>query len=127
MKSSDVAKKFDVSIDALRYWEKAGMIPKVPRNSRGYRNYTRNEIEWIDFVTCMRSSGVGISTLVTYYQLFKDGVETKQQRQQLLEGQLVDMAQRIKDMQKAYARLEEKLTHYDDHVEGVFTKQEVKK
>jgi len=127
VKSSDVAKKFDVSIDALRYWEKAGMIPKVPRNSRGYRDYTQNEIEWIDFVTCMRSSGVGISTLVTYYQLFKDGVETKQKRQQLLRGQLVDMARRIKDMQKAYARLEEKLTHYDDHVEGVFTKQEVKK
>ncbi|WP_143463562.1 MerR family transcriptional regulator [Levilactobacillus enshiensis] len=127
MKSSDVAKKFDVSIDALRYWEKAGMIPKVPRNSRGYRDYTQNEIEWIDFVTCMRSSGVGISTLVTYYQLFKDGVETKQKRQQLLRGQLVDMARRIKDMQKAYARLEEKLMHYDDHVEGVFTKQEVKK
>ncbi|WP_125547130.1 MerR family transcriptional regulator [Levilactobacillus lindianensis] len=127
MKSSDVAKKFDVSIDSLRYWEKAGMIPKVPRNSRGYRNYTQNEIEWIDFVTCMRSSGIGISTLVTYYQLFEDGAATKRERQKLLEGQLVDMAQRIKDMQKAYARLEEKLTHYDDHVEGVFTKQEDKK
>ncbi len=48
------------------------------------------------------------------------------ERQQLLEGQLVDMAHRIKNMQKAYARLEEKLTHYDDHVEGVFTKQEDK-
>ncbi len=52
------------------------MIPKVPRDSRGYRDYTQNEIEWIDFVTCMRSSGIGISTLVTYYQLFKDGAGT---------------------------------------------------
>lgn len=124
MKSSEVAKKFNVSIDSLRYWEKAGLIPKVPRNSRGYREYTQDEIDWIDFVTCMRSSGIGISTLVTYYQLFKVGAETKQQRQQLLEGQLVEMAQRIKDMQRAYARLEEKLTHYDDHVEGVFNKLE---
>lgn len=124
MRTSQVAKKFNVSNDALIYWEKIGMIPAVPRDSSGYRNYTQNEIEWIDFVTCMRSSGVGVAYLVNYYQLFNQGNSTKEERQKLLEKQLYEMGQRIEEMQNAYSRLEEKLTHYDKNVEGAFNKKE---
>lgn len=124
MRTSQVAKKFNVSKDALLYWEKIGMIPTVPRDDSGYRNYTQNEIEWIDFVTCMRGSGVGVSYLVNYYQLFKQGNNTKEERQKLLENQLYKMGQRIEEMQNVYSRLEEKLTHYDKNVEGVFSKKE---
>jgi DNA-binding transcriptional MerR regulator len=126
MKASDVAKQFNISTDTLRYWEGAGMIPAVPRDANGYRDYSQDEIDWIDFITCMRSSGVGISYLVKYYQLFKQGDSTKDERQALLKNQLDEMGERIKEMQNAYSRLEEKLTHYDEHVEGVLTKKEGK-
>ncbi|MDP3779300.1 MAG: MerR family transcriptional regulator [bacterium] len=44
---SDIATQVDRSITALCRWEKEGMIPKAGRDSRGWRVYTKNQVEEI--------------------------------------------------------------------------------
>ncbi|WP_081478599.1 MerR family DNA-binding transcriptional regulator [Pediococcus claussenii] len=39
MKSSEVSKLLNISIDTLRYYEKIGIIPTVSRDKNGYRDY----------------------------------------------------------------------------------------
>ncbi len=41
MTISEVSKKFEVSVDTLRYYERIGLIPKVMRNGSGNRDFTR--------------------------------------------------------------------------------------
>ena len=50
MNIKQVSEQLDVPRETLRYWESVGLLPKVPRNSSGYRNYTENEIKWVLFI-----------------------------------------------------------------------------
>ena len=38
MTISEVSKKYDLSQDTLRYYEKIGLLSNVPRNKSGIRN-----------------------------------------------------------------------------------------
>ncbi len=39
MTIAEVSQKYDLTPDTLRYYERIGLITKVPRNSNGIRNY----------------------------------------------------------------------------------------
>lgn len=40
MTISEVSKKYDISTDTLRYYERIGLIPKVGKNRSGNRDFT---------------------------------------------------------------------------------------
>ncbi len=44
---SDIAKQVDRSTIAVARWEKKGLIPKAKRDSRGWRIYTKDDVEKI--------------------------------------------------------------------------------
>lgn len=46
MNISAVSKKFDLTPDTLRYYEREGLIPPVNRNESGYRDYTNYDLNW---------------------------------------------------------------------------------
>ena len=39
MTISEVSKKYDISTDTLRYYERIGLLPTVPRTKSGLRDY----------------------------------------------------------------------------------------
>lgn len=41
MTITQASKKYDISVDTLRYYERIGLIPPVPRTSSGVRDYDR--------------------------------------------------------------------------------------
>jgi len=45
-----VAKKTQVNIDTIRYYEKLGLLPIPNRNSSGYRQYSKNTILRLKFI-----------------------------------------------------------------------------
>jgi hypothetical protein len=42
---SDIAKQVDRSTMAVMRWEKEGLIPKVRKDSRGWRIYTKDQVD----------------------------------------------------------------------------------
>lgn len=47
MTIKEVSKKYDISVDTLRYYEKIGLLPPIKRNSKGYREYTEMDCNWV--------------------------------------------------------------------------------
>lgn len=60
MTIAEVGKKYDITLDTLRYYERIGLLAKVPRNKNGIRNYDEASCKRIEFIKCMRSAGVEI-------------------------------------------------------------------
>lgn len=87
MKVSEVSKKYDISADTLRYYEKIGLIKNVPRNKSGIRDYDENALKRIEFIKCMRSAGVEIEILIKYMNLLEQGKKTVLERKNLLSEQ----------------------------------------
>ncbi len=112
MTISEVSKQYGVSADTLRYYERIGLIPPVPRIN-GARNYDASSLSWVELVKCMRSAGVGIEALMEYARLFQQGEETLEARKALLVEQRRQMLARMEDMQRSLERLNQKIENYE--------------
>ena len=108
MNISEVAKKFNISADTLRFYEKEGLIASVPRTC-GIRNYGEKELENIEFILCMRNAGLSVGVLKEYMNLIKQGDKSIEKRKELLSNQRTELKQKLDKMQKAYDRLNYKI------------------
>ena len=66
MTIAEVSRKYDLSADTLRYYERIGLIPTVTRNKSGIRDYSEADLGWVEFSKCMRSAGVQVEALIEY-------------------------------------------------------------
>lgn len=113
MKITEVSKRFDISTDTLRYYERIGLIPQVNRNKSGIRDYTEEDLRWVEFAKCMRSAGLQVESLIEYVALFQQGDSTAEARKQILIEQRDQLAARLKEISATVERLTYKIDSYD--------------
>lgn len=113
MRIAEVSKRYGVSSDTLRYYERIGLLRHVPRTSSGVRDYEESDCARIEFVKCMRDAGIPIEPLIEYIRLYEQGDSTSEQRKALLVEQRALMQQRIDSMQAGLDRLDAKIASYD--------------
>lgn len=113
MTIAEASKKYDLTPDTLRYYERIGLIPSVGRTSGGIRNYSEEDCRWIEFIKCMRGAGLPVETLSEYVMLFKQGDITLEARKALLIEQRARLAVRIEEMQNTLNRLNVKIERYE--------------
>lgn len=118
MTIAEVSKKYDITPDTLRYYEKIGLLSNVPRSASGIRNYDEKSCRWIEFVKCMRSAGVEIEILIKYMALLEKGKSTVEARKQLLEEQRNKLIEKQNSINQTLTRLDYKIELYNEIVEG---------
>ncbi|MGB7606424.1 MAG: MerR family transcriptional regulator [Lutisporaceae bacterium] len=116
MTISKVCKKYDISQDTLRYYERIGLIPRVNRNKSGIRDFTEEDCRWVEFVKCMRNAGLPIEVLIEYVALFQQGDETIEARKELLNEQRKQLITKMENMKKTLERLDYKIARYENTV-----------
>lgn len=114
MTIAEVSKKYNLSPDTLRYYERIGLLPHVNRNSSGNRDYTDEDCRWVQFVKCMRSAGLSIELLIEYVILFQQGDNTKSARKELLQEQRKQIVGKIEELQNTLVYLDNKIDRYDE-------------
>lgn len=120
MTIAEVSKKYELSADTLRYYERIGLVPPVPRNKSRIRDYDTESCQWVELMKCMRSAGVQIEALIEYVALFQQGDETIGARKALLIEQRDQLVERMAEMQRSLDRLNDKIERYD---QGLMTKE----
>ena len=113
MTIAEVSRRFDLSADTLRYYERIGLIPPVPRTKSGIRDYDEESCNWIELMKCMRAAGVQIEALIEYVALFQRGDETVEARKALLIEQREQLTARMEEMQQSLDRLNHKIERYE--------------
>lgn len=118
MTIAEVSKKYNLTQDTIRYYERIGLIPQAPRTKAGIRDFDEHTCKWIEFIKCMRAAGMSIEALIKYVDLFKQGKETVTERKKLLIEQKEKMQEKMNEIQKTLERLEYKIKLYDEIEEG---------
>lgn len=118
MTIAEVSKKYDITPDTLRYYERVGLLTNVPRNPNGIRNYDEQSCKRIEFVKCMRNAGVEIEILIEYMNLFEQGKSTVKARKSLLEEQREKLLEKQKNITETLKRLDYKIELYEEIVAG---------
>lgn len=116
MTIKEVCKKYNVTADTLRYYERVGVIPEVHRTAGGIRDYSEEDIKWVETAICFRSARMPIDLLIEYVRLYRIGDDTLHDRLELL----IEAKKRILDERKKYddalAKLDYKISKYDEAV-----------
>ena len=118
MQIAEVCRKYDITADTIRYYEKIGLLPKIPRTKNGIRDFDEESCKWIEFIKCMRNAGMEIEILLEYVNLFKKGKSTVQERRNLLEEQRKKLIEKQNNINATIKRLDYKLELYDDIISG---------
>ena len=121
MTIAEVSRKYDISADTLRYYERIGLIPPVPRTRGGVRDYGEKSCGWIQLMKCMRAAGVQIEALIEYVDLFQQGDATLDARKALLMEQRDQLVSRMAEMQASLDLLNQKIDRYE---QGMMTAEQ---
>ena len=117
-----ITKKYDITQDTLRYYERVGVIPEVSRTKGGIRDYTEQDIKWVENAVCMRSAGVPVEMLIEYVKLFQEGDSTITARRDLLMDARAEVQKNLDKYQATMDRLNYKISRYEEAVKtGVLT------
>ena len=117
MTISEVSKRYGISQDTLRYYERVGVIPPVHRTEGGLRDYTEEDCSWVELAGCMRGAGLPLPALAEYVRLSQEGDQTIPDRRALLMKQKERLAAQLETIQKTMERLEYKISCYDRAME----------
>lgn len=113
MTISEVSRRYDLSQDTLRYYERVGAIPPVGRNASGLRDYTEADCGWVELAKCMRGAGLPMEALVEYVRLAQLGEGTVAARRQILVEQRRRLEAQMDVIRDTMSRLDYKIAHYD--------------
>ena len=116
MTIKEVSEKYELSADTIRYYERIGLIPHIPRKDNGIRDFDEASCGWVAFIKCMRSSGVQVEALVEYVSLFfQDNTEAA--RKDILVEQRARLQEQYNQLQTTMSRLDWKISHYDELIQ----------
>ena len=118
MTIAETSKKYNITADTLRYYERIGIIPPVPRTKGGIRDYDEASCRWIELMKCLRSAGVQIEALIEYAALCRQGEGTEERRKEILIEQRDQLLARMEEMQNSLDRLNYKIENYDKILRG---------
>lgn len=96
MKIGQVEKITQLSAHTIRYYEKLGLINTAAKDNSGHRDYTTKDVELINWVNCLKKSGMPLSKIKLFVTLSHKNeatisLEILEEHLEKLESQLKDI------------------------------------
>jgi DNA-binding transcriptional MerR regulator len=109
-----VAEKTGLSAHTLRYYEKIGLIQMVDRAHNGHRRYAPGDVGWLDFLKCLRSTGMPVREVKRYAELYAEGDATMTERRELLEAHRARIEADLRELMAHLDAITYKIAYYLD-------------
>ena len=116
MNISEASRSTGLTVDTIRFYEKAGMLPRAKRDGRGWRNFSAGDVEWLRNLQRLRATGMPLSdvkqfaALVHTQDINTPGVA--EQRLAILRRHQLRLADSQKELDECKAYLNHKINVY---------------
>jgi MerR family mercuric resistance operon transcriptional regulator len=115
-----VAAQSGVSIDALRYYERLGLLPKPARTRSGYRLYEARMVDRVGFIKRAQSFGFTLDEIKQMLYLETADPHTCSRVLELIERKLADLDRQYEEIK----RLRRELSAYKTECERAITNRQ---
>jgi DNA-binding transcriptional MerR regulator len=112
-----VAEATGLSIHTLRYYEKVGLLAPIQRASNGHRQYSAEDIVWLEFLVRLRETGMPIQKVLAFADLVRQQPYLIKQRRVLLEEHRDRLKQHLEELTHHLQVINLKIDHYK-HLEA---------
>lgn len=91
----EIAGEAGVSVEAVRYYERIGLLPKAPRTVSGVRRYSHKAVDRIRFVKQAQSNGLSLGDIRELIGLTQwGGIRRCKQVRRLLATKIAEIDQK---------------------------------
>lgn len=111
--AKDVAKKFNISEHAVRYYSDENLIPNLKRDKNNNRIFDEEALNWIQGIICLRNCGMSIKSIKEYVNLCLIGDSTVKERKNIILEQKKLIDEEIKKLNQSSIFLNHKLEVYN--------------
>ena len=108
MRIGEVAKRVNVSVETLRYYERRGLLPDPDRSATGYRAYATDTVRRVRFIRHAQELGFTLEEIVDLLGLWGDSATSCDQVADRAEATLT----RIDAKMKRLSRMRRALAQY---------------
>ncbi|MCI8623102.1 MAG: MerR family transcriptional regulator [Provencibacterium sp.] len=112
---SQAAKKMHLTPFTIRYYDKEGIL-LLHRTEKGARYFTESDMEQLEMVCCLKSTGMPVKEIKKYFDLCALGDGTLEQRREIFTLHRDHILEEIDQLQKNLAKIERKIQKYDRFV-----------
>lgn len=116
----EVAARFGMTLDTLRYYEREGLLTEVERSASGHRRYRASDVELLDLVRCLRDTDMPVSRLRVFAEMVREGDHTIPDRVELLADHDARLTERIAEL----GRRQQAIRHKIEYYRGVLAEQD---
>lgn len=95
-----VAQQADMSIDTIRYYERAGLIPPPARRDSGYRNYGSDVVKRLQFIRRAKDLGFTLSEIGELLALSSHADDDMGAMKDAAQAKLVIVEQKLRELQQ---------------------------
>lgn len=107
MRIGELSKKTGLSVDAIRFYEKSGLIKGPGRSEGGYREYDTNAVAAVEFVSHCRSLDIPIPEIKKLLRVRSGNAKSCREANEVIEDQLAKLRSRIKELKALERNLAE--------------------
>lgn len=107
----EIAKRFNISISTIRYYDKEGLLPNIKREN-GIRKFSEQDVETIFIIECLKKTNVELKDIKRFITMVKQGDSTIDDRLNFFKEQKEKTLNKIKELEKALQMLEYKEWYY---------------
>jgi DNA-binding transcriptional MerR regulator len=95
LKIGEVAERGGITVDAVRFYERRGVLPAPVRRASGYRQYSEATIERIRFVKSLQALGFTLDEITDVLRAVDAGVASCERERPRFESVLARIDQKI--------------------------------
>jgi len=117
-----VAERTGLSVHAIRFYEKEGLLATPVRRDRGGRRvFTEDDVDWLTLCTILRGAGMPLEEIRQYTRLVRAGDGTEAERLDLLRRHEQRLDEQQAQLDRCRDLIRFKVGVYEDILAGVTT------
>lgn len=107
-----------ISSSALRYYESRGLL-RTDRDGANRRQYSARDMEWVQFLQRLKSTGMPLREMRHYAELRYEGDATMGERLELLRRHQRYVEARRRQWEEHWENLREKIAWYEKELRSL--------
>lgn len=114
----EVAKELNLTVYALRYYDKEGLMPFVERTTSGIRVFKESDIEALKIIECLKATGMPIKEIKNFIEWCSDGDSTLQQRYDMFLERKASVEAQMEELKRTMEIIQHKCSYYKTALEA---------
>jgi len=112
-----VAQHTGLSVHALRFYEREGILADpVQRGPGGRRIYRENDVDWLAVCIKLRASGMPLPAIRQYAELVREGAGNEQERLAIMRRHRESVLAQIAELHECLNLISHKIESYENSI-----------